>query len=332
MYRISNTLLGACAAASVLSSLAFLPAAAQSDRLAGAADTKEGVKQSLSDRVLSGKRTARQLTAQIMLDRAGFSPGVIDGLGGGNTTDAVRAYQRANDMEETGQVDGAFTKHLREKDTARFLKVITLKSADLDRPFRKIPEPMAEQAEMDSLGYENIQELIAERYHMDVDLLTAMNPDAEWTVGSALIVAAAGPAKLDEPVDRIIVDRSENSVRAYSGDRQVAFYPATVGSSDMPSPSGTMTVVTVAPDANYTFDPETNNWGGQEALSLAAGPNNPVGGVWIDLSKETYGIHGSPDPALIGKTASHGCVRLTNWDARELADAVEAGASVEFVG
>ena len=113
--------------------------------------------------------------------------------------------------------------------------------------------------------------------------------------------------------------------------RLLATYPATIGSSTFPSPDGAMEVTAIAAAPTYHFDPEGREWGPGKKLTIAAGPNNPVGGTWIDLSKEGYGIHGTPDPKLIGKTASHGCVRLTNWDAAELAKAVSKGTKVEFV-
>jgi lipoprotein-anchoring transpeptidase ErfK/SrfK len=127
------------------------------------------------------------------------------------------------------------------------------------------------------------------------------------------------------------VDKGTSEVRAYDGSgRLLASYPGTIGSDTFPSPSGTMEVRAVASAPTYYFDPSGREWGPDKRLTIAAGPNNPVGGTWIDLSKEGYGIHGSPDPRLIGKTASHGCVRLTNWDAAELGGAVEKGAAVAF--
>jgi lipoprotein-anchoring transpeptidase ErfK/SrfK len=325
-------ILAAFAAGTAIGGYMPAPVHAQQDAPAAAASSSAGNRSNTSNSLFTGKRTARQLAVQVLLDRAGFSPGVIDGLGGGNTESAIRAYQRANDMPVDGRVSEGLLQSLRGADDAKFIKVVRLRDADLRQPFQKIPESMAEQAKMKTLGYETPQELLGERYHMDVDLLKAMNAGTDFRrPGASIVVVASGPAKLDKPVDRIVVSGADNVVSAYSGDELIASYPATVGSRDMPSPSGSMTVRTVAPEATYTFDPATNDWGGSEVLKLVAGPNNPVGGVWIDLSKDTYGIHGSPDPALIGKTASHGCVRLTNWDARELADAVEAGASVEFV-
>jgi lipoprotein-anchoring transpeptidase ErfK/SrfK len=130
----------------------------------------------------------------------------------------------------------------------------------------------------------------------------------------------------------IEVDKAASALRAFTADGTlVATYPATIGSNTFPSPSGEMEVRAVAPAPTYHFDPEGRSWGPDEKLTIAAGPNNPVGGTWIDLTKEGYGIHGTPEPRLIGKTSSHGCVRLTNWDAEELAKAVSPGTKVEFV-
>jgi|TARA_R100000501_G_scaffold12618_1_gene23295 lipoprotein-anchoring transpeptidase ErfK/SrfK len=287
----------------------------------------------ISAAIFQEERTPEKLSAQILLDRAGFSPGVIDGYGGGNTEAAVRAWQEANGETADGKITAELLRALRDKDSKSYLTKIELSQEDVSRNYVQIPEGMAAQAEMDSLGYSSVEEMLAERYHMDVDFLKALNPDADFSrAGESVMVVRAGPAKLDKTVARIEISRTNNRLRAYNeNDELLAVYPATVGSSGMPSPSGNMSVRTVAPEATYHFDPSTNDWGGDEALTLAAGPNNPVGGVWIDLTKDTYGIHGSPDPALIGKTASHGCVRLTNWDARELAAAVRQGTKVAFV-
>ncbi|MGB7404244.1 MAG: L,D-transpeptidase [Pacificimonas sp.] len=287
----------------------------------------------ISAAIFKEGRTPEKLSAQILLDRAGFSPGVIDGYGGGNTTAAVKAWQKANGKTINGQIDGELLADLRAEDGGRYLNKIKIKDSDLKGGFDNIPDGMAEQAELDRLGYESAAEMFAERYHMDMDFLKAINPNADFSkVGQSLMVVRPGPAKLDTPVARIEISRSDNWLRAFDGSgNMLASYPATVGSAEMPSPDGTMEVRAIAPEAKYYFDPAANpNWGPDEKLTIAAGPNNPVGGVWIDLTKDTYGIHGSPDPALIGKTASHGCVRLTNWDARELADAVSPGTTVEF--
>ena len=145
-------------------------------------------------------------------------------------------------------------------------------------------------------------------------------------------MAATRAAPIEGTVTRIEVDGPAGALRAYAADgRLLASYPASVGSADFPSPSGQMEVRAIAPAPAYYFSPEGRDWGPDKRLTIAPGPNNPVGSTWIDLTKEGYGIHGTPDPRLIGKTQSHGCVRLTNWDAQELAKAVEAGTTVEFL-
>jgi lipoprotein-anchoring transpeptidase ErfK/SrfK len=170
---------------------------------------------------------------------------------------------------------------------------------------------------------------------MDEALLKALNPGADFsTAGTRLVVAALGADKLSAPVTRIEVDKTRRQVRAYNGETLLAVYPATVGSTERPAPEGEWAVRTVAPNPTYTYDPSRLTFGkaGEGKLTIKAGPNNPVGSTWIDLTKDTYGIHGTPDPRLVGKTASHGCVRLTNWDVRQLSQAVKKGTVVAFVG
>jgi lipoprotein-anchoring transpeptidase ErfK/SrfK len=171
------------------------------------------------------------------------------------------------------------------------------------------------------------------RHSPGESFLIALNPGVDFSkVGTEINVLSAGPEELPAKVTRIEVDKKASSVRAYAEDgKLLASYPATIGSSSFPSPSGNMEVRAVAPAPKYYFDPEGRSWGPDHKVTIAAGPNNPVGSTWIDLSKDGYGIHGTPEPRLIGKTASHGCVRLTNWDAKELGTAVNRGTSVVFV-
>lgn len=179
-------------------------------------------------------------------------------------------------------------------------------------------------AKLDHLGFESAAEALAEKFHMDRRFLEALNPGVDFAMaGTKIVVIAGRGAEPIGAVARIEVDKKAATLRAFD-DRGalLASFPATIGSGDFPSPSGAMEVRAVAPEPKYYFDPEGRNWGPDERLTIAAVPNNPVGGTWIDLTKEGYGIHGTPDPRLIGKTASHGCVRLTNWDAAALAKAV----------
>ena len=161
-------------------------------------------------------------------------------------------------------------------------------------------------------------------------------PGADFgQAGTKIVVAALGPDRLAGQVTRIEVDKTRRQVRAFgAGDVLLAVYPATVGSAERPAPDGEWAVRTTAPNPTYTYDPSRLTFGkaSNGKLTLKAGPNNPVGSTWIDLTKDTFGIHGTPDPRLVGKRASHGCVRLTNWDARELGQAVKKGAKVAFLG
>lgn len=312
---------------------AFTAVAAAAPPAAAQQDSSPSVPASVPDSVFSGKRSMDVLTVQVLLDRSRHSPGVIDGYMGGNTGRAIRAYQRANDMTVTGQIDSSLIEHLRQSASGNILQTHSLTEEDVSGPFVDVPSGFEAQAELDRLGYERPSEKIAEKFHMDEDFLRALNPNADFaSAGTQIVVIAPHDGKLESSVARIEIDKSRSALRAYGEDGTLlATFPATVGSSTFPSPDGSMTVEAVAPEAVYYFDPEGRDWGPDKKLEIAAGPNNPVGGIWIDLSKEGYGIHGSPDPHLIGKTTSHGCVRLTNWDARTLADAVSQGTTVEFV-
>ncbi len=312
---------------------AALIAAASPSALAAQNTVSMSLPDSARSGIFSGSRSRDALAAQVLLDRANFSPGVIDGIMGGNTTQAIRAYQRANDLDVDGELDEEVLRHLTDSHSGDVFRTYTISQDDVDEQFVDVPSGMEAMAELERVGSETSEEMLAERFHMDLDFLKALNPDADFgSAGTEIVVIDAGENRLDKPVTRIEVDKGEDAVRAYAEDGTLlARYPATVGSRSFPSPSGSMEVRAVAPEATYHFDPEGRDWGPDEQLTIPAGPNNPVGGIWIDLSKDGYGIHGSPDPQLIGKTASHGCVRLTNWDAKELAEAVSQGTTVEFV-
>lgn len=312
---------------------AALVAAAPHAPAAAAAQTEVSVPSAVPKSVFSGSRSEQVLAAQVLLDRSRHSPGVIDGYMGGNTARAIRAYQRANGLSVTGKIDAELLKRLRSNASGEILQMHTLTEEEVSGPFVDVPSSMTGQAKLDRVAYQRPSEKIAEKFHMDEDFLRALNPDADFgSAGTKIVVIAGGDGNQLNPVARVEIDKSRNAVRAYGSDgKLLASYPATIGSDTFPSPSGKMEVRAVAPEATYHFSPEGRAWGPDESLTIPAGPNNPVGGVWIDLTKEGYGIHGSPDPHLIGKTSSHGCVRLTNWDAQELAKAVSQGTKVSFV-
>lgn len=283
--------------------------------------------------VFSGSRSKDVLMAQVLLDRSRFSPGVIDGYMGENTRRAIRAFQRANGMDVTSEVSTALLKKLSDIDAKPLFQTYTISEDDVNGPFVDVPSSMTAMAKLENLAFETPLELLGEKFHMDREFLEALNPGVDFgKAGTKITVVAPGEQSLPSKVARIKIDKASESVRAYSSDgKLLARYPATIGSNTFPSPSGSMEVKAIAAEPKYYFDPEGREWGPDEELTIAAGPNNPIGGTWIDLSKEGYGIHGSPDPQMVGKRASHGCVRLTNWDASELASSVQTGATVEFV-
>ena len=276
------------------------------------------------------------IRAEVLLARAHFSPGVIDGQDGGNLQNAIAAFEAAHGLPVDGKMDEAVWEAL-AKDTQPALTDYVITPEDVKGPFvDKIPTDMAAMAKLPALGFTSPLEALAEKFHMDETLLKALNPGADFgAAGTKIVVAALGPDRLKAPVTRVEVDKTKRQVRAYgAGDVLLAVYPATVGSTERPAPDGEWAVRAVAPNPTYTYDPSRLTFGKAQAgkLTIKAGPNNPVGSTWIDLTKDTYGIHGTPDPRLVGKTASHGCVRLTNWDARQLAAAVKKGTVVAFVG
>lgn len=276
--------------------------------------------------------------AQVLLARARFSPGVIDGQKGDNLRNALAAYETAQGLPSDGRLDDAVWRKLTGADPAPAVIAYTITAEDIAGPFTpNIPtDDYRAMSKLERLGYANPVEALAEKFHMDEALLKGLNPTADFSrAGERILVAAVADTPLPAAVATIEVDKSARQVRALdAGGQVVATYPATVGSTDRPAPTGEAKVKGVAKDPVYTYDPSKLTFGDKSLgkLSIKPGPNNPVGAVWIDLDIPTYGIHGAPDPRLVGKVASHGCVRLTNWDARGLAAAVKPGVKVVFVG
>ena len=196
---------------------------------------------------------------------------------------------------------------------------------------------MEKQADLKRLDYTSAAEMLAERFHMDDDLLERLNRGKKLDqAGTAITVVNVNvkPAALETKLGKIEVNKSAKIVRALGTDGKViAVYPASIGSEEKPAPSGTLKVVRVAKNPTYTYNPDYKFRGvkAKHEFKIAPGPNNPVGAVWIALNEKGYGIHGTPEPEKVGKSYSHGCVRLTNWDALALAGMVKKGIVVEFI-
>jgi lipoprotein-anchoring transpeptidase ErfK/SrfK len=275
------------------------------------------------------------LKAQILLDRAGASPGVIDGVYGSNVAKAIAAVETVLGLPIDGKLDENVWAALGGDAAPPVLVEYTITAEDASYPFLSaIPPDYIDQAQLPNLNFTSPEEMFGERFHMDEGLLRALNPGVEMRQpGNVIIVADIVGQPVTGKIARIEADKGARQVRAYdSQERLVVAYPATIGSAATPSPSGTHTVNTIAPEPVYYYNPD--NFTTKKAdrkLELPPGPNNPVGTMWIDLSKDGYGIHGTPEPSRIDKTASSGCIRLTNWDAEELATLVDAGITVTFV-
>jgi lipoprotein-anchoring transpeptidase ErfK/SrfK len=303
----------------------------------------------------------RLLAVQVRLDRAGFSPGEIDGRSGRNTELALQAYQRAHGLAVSGRPDAPTFAALEAADPRDVLEDHTLAAEDVDGPWTPIPEDLVAQAQLPSLGYSSPLERLAERVHASPQLLRALNPDVTFDTAGAVVrvpdVAASSPGPVGTsgsgeqtpgPTDArravsqgppagrdvlVRVSKQSGTLTVTGPDDAVLFHaPVTVGSERDPLPLGEWTVTLVKRNPIFNYNPDLF-WDAEPSHAKAriqAGPNNPVGTVWIGISQEHYGIHGTPEPGRVGHTASHGCVRLTNWDAERLASLVTRGTRVLF--
>ena len=351
------------------------------------------------------------MQAQVVLDRIGFGPGVIDGKMGMSTENALNGFQEANDLEVTGKLDEATKTALSDWDSIPATRVVTIPASWSDAEYTDIPEDTAAKAKLERMGYKSLDERLAERFHTTIDVLKQLNPDGRpagmdasmdnageqnaqgrsnpgakampsskptssdaansqsnadsktrtasasdsyFRPGQQIRVPNIGADRIekgsvedrnwqqtlaslgvgsDQPeVDRIVVSKAGKTLKAYQGEKLVALFTVSSGSSQFPLPLGEWDIVGEAYNPPYSYDPAVLSGGKEEGetYTLPPGPNSPVGIVWIDLSKEHYGIHGTPDPETIGRAQSSGCVRLTNWDAARLAGMVSQSTEVIF--
>ena len=342
------------------------------------------------------------MQAQVVLDRRGFGPGVIDGRMGMSTENAISGFQEANNLEVTGELDEPTRAALARWDNIPATRVVRIPEDWGSGEYRPVPEEPAQQARLQRLGYESLDERLAERFHTTVEVLRQLNPggrpagsgadaalaeggehtaqgnaqaaaraatasptpsptgtggasQAGFTAGQLVRVPNIGGDRIDpsavqdkgwqqtlaslgvgtdQPdVTRVVVDKSSGWLKAYDeGDRLVAMFTVTSGSSRDPLPLGTWGITGIARNPPFAYDPDLF-WDvpdSEEEQHIPPGPNGPVGVVWVDITKEHYGIHGTPEPQTIGRTQSHGCVRLTNWDVARLAGMVGGSTKVLF--
>jgi len=269
------------------------------------------------------------LNLQILLDRAHFSTGEIDGVPSVKITRALKAFQEQNNLEITGVPDAGTTQAL-NATAENMLIDYTLTAADLDvKLVKSIPRTMLAKSKLQRLRYTSLSEALSERFQVSPNVFKFLNPTATFSVGSTVKIPAVG-GPLAAQVSSIVVSKANSSLTLRDAQNKiVGYYPVTLGAQVSPSPSGTLKVKSITKNPYYNYDPERfESKGTTIKVTLPPGPNNPVGLVWIALSKRHYGIHGTPDPSKISKTNSHGCIRLVNWDALEVADAVAAGVPV----
>ena len=324
------------------------PQAAQRDLPTDFADARQGA---------SSFRETPVLRAQVILDHLGFSPSIIDGQEGQSYVAALRGFQEANGLAITGTLDEATLAKLEQWCKIPATRVVVIPESFAAGPFvPDFPANAADQAKLPRLGYRDLMEALAERFHTTPEVIASMNPDVPTlTAGSAIRVpnipnadstvsgddprgwsdtlASLGVDADQKQADRVVVDKSEGVLKVFAADdRLIAQFPATMGSSKDPLPIGEWKIQGVSRNPDFHYNPklfwDVSN--SKEAQLLNPGPNSPVGVVWIDLNKPHYGIHGTSEPHTIGRAESHGCIRLTNWDAARLAQMVKPGTPATF--
>jgi lipoprotein-anchoring transpeptidase ErfK/SrfK len=306
---------------------------------------------------------AEILRVQVLLDRSGFSPGEIDGQFGANTRTAVEAFQQAQGLQLTGKADQETLRLLGSDELTDIFVEYIITAEDVAGPFvEEIPEDLMEQAKLSSLNYTSAIEALGEKFHVSPAILESQNPTAKLYAGETIIVPniqsvetspQTSPLKNDPSSSSeaptfkgpqkeasvradgltVIVSKEKSAVTVEAPDGKVIFFaPVTVGSEKDPLPIGEWKVAKVIRNPIFYYNPDLF-WDADPqhtVAKIAAGPNNPVGVVWIDITKEHYGLHGSPEPSRIGHSKSNGCVRMTNWDALKVANLVNTGTRVIF--